>query len=192
MKKSISKTIIFMGCKSCGKSTQGKAIAQSFNLPFVDTDLVIEQNTGMSVRDFYTKNGASAFMQAEEKVCHELAESYADQSVVISTGGGICENAPALTVLKGLGTFVFLKLPVKVSVQRIMNRITVDECGNFHNVPSYIMVKNPKTLDEISALLTERFEQRTQSYQTIADIIVDIKNAPQEENLKVILGALNQ
>ena len=54
---------VIMGSKHCGKSTHGKAIAEKLGIKFFDVDEVIERLTGMSVRDFYNKEGAAAFMQ---------------------------------------------------------------------------------------------------------------------------------
>lgn len=185
-------TYILMGCKSCGKSTQGNNLSKEFKVPFFDTDTLIEKMVDMPVREYYTKKGGAAFMQAEEEVCKKLASEYAGQKIVISTGGGICENAPALNELKALGQFVFLKLSIEVSVSRIMKRITENADGEFQNVPSYIMVKNPKSLEEIRQLLTERFEERTKKYASIADITVEIKEASRDENFKSIIEALKQ
>jgi len=183
-------TYILMGCKSCGKSTQGNNLSKYLKVPFFDTDTLIEELVDMPVRQYYTQKGGAAFMQAEEDVCKKLAADYEDKTIVISTGGGICENAPALNHLKALGQFVFLKLPIEVSVSRIMNRISQGDDGEFKNVPSYIMVKNPKTIDEIRQLLTERFEERTKKYAAIADITVEIKEASRDENFKSLLEAL--
>ena len=46
-------------------------------------------------------------------------------------------------------------------------------------------------LKQIEDILTNKFNERYQQYQSIADIIVDIKNAPVEENFKTLLGALS-
>ena len=52
------------------------------------------------------------------------------------------------------------------------------------------MNENPASLKEIEEILTKKFESRYQQYQAIADLVVDIKNAPIEENFKTLLGAL--
>lgn len=182
---------ILVGCKSCGKSTQGSALAKHFNIDFYDVDSVIEEMQGMSVRDYYNKFGVISFLQAEEAACKKIIESCGTKQVVISTGGGICDNAPALLELKGKGRFIFLKIDTQHSVERIMSRIHQTGDGEFTNVPAYIAVKSPQSLDEIRSMLNQRFEERTHLYETIADIVVDIKNAPQEVNFNSILGAIN-
>ena len=49
------KTIVLMGIKHCGKSTQGKIISQKLGLPFYDTDDVITLLTGKTPREIYTE-----------------------------------------------------------------------------------------------------------------------------------------
>lgn len=184
-------SLILVGCKSCGKSTQGQALAQKLGVDFYDIDNVIEEMVGMSVRDFYSKRGAIQFMLAEEEACKKVVAECGTKKIVISTGGGICDNAPALLELKAKGKFVFLKIDTTHSVERIMSRIEETEPGKFSNVPAYIAVKKPSSLDEIRSMLLARFEERTNLYSSIADITVDIKNAPQEENFKSIFSAIN-
>lgn len=190
MSENIVDTLILVGCKSCGKSTQGKALADHYKTDFYDVDNVIEEMCGISPRELYAKKGVIEFMLAEEKACEKILKDCGEKRVVISTGGGICDNAPALCHLKGKGRFVFLKIDVQNSVDRIMSRIEGTDPDSFTNVPAYIAVKKPQTLDEIRSMLTERFQNRTTMYENIADVVVDIKNAPQEENFNSILGAL--
>mgnify|MGYP003541431241 FL=1 len=63
------KTIVLMGIKHCGKSTQGKIISQKLGLPFYDTDDVITLLTGKTPREIYTEKGAEGFMEAEKYAC---------------------------------------------------------------------------------------------------------------------------
>ena len=46
-------------------------------------------------------------------------------------------------------------------------------------------------MKDIEDILMKKFTDRYQQYQSIADIIVDIKNAPIEENFQTLLGALD-
>ena len=42
---SFNKSIILVGIKHCGKSTQGKALSKKLSFDFYDTDSVIEELT---------------------------------------------------------------------------------------------------------------------------------------------------
>ena len=52
-----------MGCKHCGKTTQGKKYASYIGADFYDLDEVIEKKCGMSVRDYFNKYGKEGFIE---------------------------------------------------------------------------------------------------------------------------------
>ena len=187
----MNKSIVLMGCKHCGKTTQGRLLAQKYGCKFFDTDEELSRLRGMDFRTLYKTKGAAEFALAEEEACCEIMKNNTGSKVVIATGGGICDNPPALQALRECGRFVFLRLDIKYSVKRIMNKIEETEIGTFTNVPAYVLDKNPSSLKEIEDILLKKYEDRYQQYEAIADIIVDIKNAPIEENFKTLLGALN-
>ena len=180
-----------MGCKHCGKTTQGRLLAQKFGVDFFDTDDEIARLRGMDPRVLYKTKGVAEFTLAEEEACREIINKNADRKIVISTGGGICDNPPALQALRDAGTFVFLKLDINLSVDRIMAKIEEVEKGVFKGAPAYVMNENPASLDEIRSILLKKYKERFQQYQTLADVVVDIKNAPIEENFKTLLEALH-
>lgn len=185
-----NRSIVLLGLKHCGKSTHGKLLAEKMGVPFFDIDDVIEQMTGTSVRELYKNKGPVAFFQAEEKACIKVISENEGKNIVISTGGGICDNQPALHALRDCEDFIFLRLDINQSVKRIMNNIKEVVPGYFENVPAFVQKHNPKSMQDIKNILTKIFMDRYSHYEAIADIIVDIKNAPIEENLKILLGAL--
>ena len=79
--------LILMGIKHCGKSTQGKCIAQKLGVPFFDTDDVITEMTKMSAREIYTSKGEAAFMQAEVAACEHVAATVASGPLGIAPAG---------------------------------------------------------------------------------------------------------
>ena len=187
----IKDSIVLMGCKHCGKTTQGRLLAQKLGVSFFDTDDEIGRIHGVDFRTLYKTKGAAEFTLAEEEACLSILKKNPENNVVIATGGGICDNPPALHALRECRTFVFLRLDIKHSVSRIMAKVEETELGTFTNVPAYVLNENPTSLKQIEDILTRKYEERYQQYSTIADVIVDIKNAPVEENFKILLGALH-
>jgi shikimate kinase len=53
--------VILVGPMGSGKSTIGALIAQRLQLPFRDTDTVIEEESGRSVSDIFCEDGEEAF-----------------------------------------------------------------------------------------------------------------------------------
>ena len=92
----MNNSIVLMGLKHCGKTTQGKLLAENFSVPFFDTDNVLEEIVGTSFRKYYADKGPAAFALAEEEACHKIVSEHPDDRIVVATGGGICDNAPAL------------------------------------------------------------------------------------------------
>ena len=186
----MNESIVLMGCKHCGKTTQGRLLAQKFAFDFFDTDEELSRLRGIDFRTLYKTKGAAEFALAEEEACCTIIRDHSARPLVIATGGGICDNPPALQALRSCGRFVFLRLDIKYSVKRIMEKIEETETGSFTNVPAYVLEKKPASLKEIEDILLKKYEERYQQYSAIADIIVDIKNAPVEENFRTLLGAL--
>ncbi len=68
-----------------GKSTVGRQLAQSLQVPFVDTDILIEQQIGMPIKEWFALKGESSFRDIEQAV---IAQQNNGQSMVLATGGG--------------------------------------------------------------------------------------------------------
>jgi shikimate kinase len=77
--------VALVGLPGSGKSTVGLQLSRRLQLPFVDSDRVIETRIGGSIREFFDQHGEPAFRDLEEQV---LAELCAGPSAVIATGGG--------------------------------------------------------------------------------------------------------
>jgi shikimate kinase len=81
----IAAQVAFVGLPGSGKSTIGRQLARRWGWPFVDTDQVIEQRMGLSIREFFEREGEEAFRDLEQTVIDELT---AGERCVLSTGGG--------------------------------------------------------------------------------------------------------
>lgn len=77
--------LILVGLPGSGKSTVGRQLARRLGLPLHDSDSVIEQRLGCSIREFFEREGEAAFRDIEESVIEDLL---ARGPGVISTGGG--------------------------------------------------------------------------------------------------------
>ncbi len=77
--------LALVGLPGSGKSTVGRQLARRLALPFVDSDHVIEQRVGCSIRDYFDREGEPAFRDLEEAVIAELADQ---PDAVVATGGG--------------------------------------------------------------------------------------------------------
>ena len=83
--------ISLVGLPGSGKSTVGRQLARRLQLPFVDSDHVIEERLGCSIRDYFEREGEANFRDVEELVIDELTSIAGG---LLSTGGGavLCPN----------------------------------------------------------------------------------------------------
>ena len=75
-----------IGLPGSGKSTVGRQLARRLGLPFLDSDQVLEERLGCSIRQFFEREGEAAFRDVEAAVIDELTRP--DAGAVLSTGGG--------------------------------------------------------------------------------------------------------
>lgn len=77
--------VALVGLPGSGKSTVGRQLARRLGLDYVDSDHVIEQRLGCSIRTYFELEGEDSFREVESVVLEELTQK---TGAVISTGGG--------------------------------------------------------------------------------------------------------
>jgi len=95
-----------VGLPGSGKSTIGRQLARRLNLPFTDSDHVIEQRIGCSIRDFFAREGETAFRDVEEAVIEQLTRS---EPGVLATGGGTVLRPLNRQRLREAGPVIYLR-----------------------------------------------------------------------------------
>ncbi|MDD2846379.1 MAG: shikimate kinase [Rhodoferax sp.] len=98
--------ISLIGLPGCGKSTVGRQLARRLGVAFIDSDQVIEQRIGCSIRVFFDREGEDAFRDIEESVLDELTAGTAP--AVLSTGGGAVLRPANRLHLHGRGKVIYL------------------------------------------------------------------------------------
>ena len=78
--------IACVGLPGSGKSTVGRQLARRLSLTFFDSDQILEQRIGCSIREFFEREGEVAFRDLEQQTIDELTMQ--PEACVISTGGG--------------------------------------------------------------------------------------------------------
>ena len=80
-----NKNLVFLGMMGSGKSSIGNLVSKKLNLPFIDIDSLIIENTGMSISEIFEKKGEKYFRNLEEKITLKCLKKIKN---VISLGGG--------------------------------------------------------------------------------------------------------
>jgi shikimate kinase / 3-dehydroquinate synthase len=112
--------IVVIGFLGAGKSTIGRLVADRLGLPFVDSDLVIEQRSGREVRDIFASDGEHAFRVLEHQVIADLLDG---PEAVVALGGGAPEHPGTRQLLAdGKVDVIYLQ----VGYQEALTRVTGD------------------------------------------------------------------
>jgi shikimate kinase len=78
--------ISLIGLPGSGKSTVGRQLSRRLQVPFSDSDHVIEQRLGCSIREYFEREGEASFRDLEQSVIDDLTQT---PTGVLSTGGGV-------------------------------------------------------------------------------------------------------
>jgi shikimate kinase len=137
-----------------GKSTVGRHVARRLCLEFVDTDAVIEQRIGGSIREFFDREGEETFRDLEEAVIGELVATHRG---VLATGGGAVLRPATRRALNTHGTCLYLR----ATPEELMRRLRGD------TKRPLLQVANPL------GKLRELYAQRDPLYRETAHFIVE-------------------
>ena len=150
-----------------GKTAVGKRLAKRLGYTFLDTDLLIEEKTGKSISDIFSKDGEDYFRDIETLILTELTGI---NDHVIATGGGIVTRKENIRRLRELGFIIWLK----ASPETIFKRVSTKT----HR--PLLKVDNP--LEQIKRLMS----QREQSYSE-ADLTIDTDGYEVDDIVNIII-----
>ncbi len=90
--------LVLVGMMAVGKTTVARAAAERLGRALFDSDVMIQERTGRTVREIFAADGESAFRALETEMLH-VALTNAEPAVVAAAGGVVlsAENRKALT-----------------------------------------------------------------------------------------------
>ena len=146
--------IIFVGLPGSGKTTIGRQLARRLGVPFVDSDHVIEERLGCSIREYFAREGEDAFRDVEQTVLDDLSR---DHRGVLSTGGGAVLREANRRHLHERGHVIYLR----TSPEDVYRRLRHD------TVRPLLQVEDPLT--RLRAL----YEARDALYRDAAHFVLE-------------------
>jgi shikimate kinase len=155
----IPSNIYFIGLMGAGKTTVGKIIAKNLGKVFYDTDLVIEQRTGVKVSTIFELEGEAGFRKRESAMIEELSQL---DDIVMATGGGAVLAPENRDNLKQHGYVIYLR----ANVHDLWQRMRHDK----HRP----LLQNV----DVRAKLEQLYHERNPLYTETASLIVDTGNQP--------------
>ena len=159
------KNIILIGFMACGKSSVGRRLSQALDMEFLDTDALIEQEAGTTISDIFATQGEAAFRAMETECLKDLLGRNGG-AFVLSVGGGLPIREENRTLLKQIGTVVYLQVSAETVFARVRNdktrpllqtanprgRIVDLMCARKHfyeDAADYILEADEKSFEEI-------------------------------------------
>jgi shikimate kinase len=109
--------LVLVGLMGAGKTTVGAACANRLVRPFVDTDDVVEANTGMSVADVFADRGEAGFRDLERQAVVDACAT--PVPAVIACGGGAVLEGDNRRRLHQAGFVVWLQAPPATLMARV-------------------------------------------------------------------------
>ncbi len=150
--------IVLMGYRGCGKTTVGRIVAEKLERPFFDTDALIQECIGKTIREIVADGGWKAFRVLERLAVEELAGR---EGCIIALGGGAVLDEQNVKELKRNGFFLWLTADGATIAGRLRN----DQVSNAQRPP----LSGTDTDAEIELLLRER----EPVYRSVADRIIN-------------------
>ena len=108
---------ILIGPPGSGKSSVGRALAKAIGVGFIDSDNLVEKNSGRKISDIFVDDGEEVFRDLEFEA---LTAALQDSSSVLSLGGGAPISERSQAALTGTGyPIIFLDVSLSVAAPRV-------------------------------------------------------------------------
>ena len=167
-----ARSLVLVGLMGAGKSTVGRRLAQTLQLPFRDADHEIEAAAGMTIPEIFAIHGEDHFRDGERRVIARLLQ---EGPIVLATGGGAFMNDETRLRIAEHGVSLWLKADLDVLMRRVRKRTTRP------------LLQNPDPEGTMRRLMEVRYPV----YAT-ADITVDSHEAPHDRVVADIVKALGE
>jgi len=167
--------ILFIGFTASGKSVTGKRVAERLSHEFIDIDIVIEdlhQKNGYpkkNYREIYAEFGLPYFKSLELQALTTLVDR---SNIVIAPGGGVLEVPESRSLLKRIGTVIYLATDPEIIFKRMQTR----------GFPLYLA--NDQTLDNVK----RHWELRRAVYEATGDYRIDNSHLTPDQTVEAVLA----
>jgi len=151
-------SIYIVGYMGAGKSSGGRRLARTMNVPFVDTDEALMASSGMEVSEIFSAHGELGFRKMERQVLRALSSF--DGTRVIATGGGTPCFEDNMAYMLSHGTVVYFKVAPSSLIPRLM--------AKRKNRP----LLEPISEEDLPGFIQQHLEEREAHYKQ-AHITVD-------------------
>lgn len=169
MEKKENDNLILIGMPGAGKSTVGVVLAKKLGYDFLDSDLLIQKETGKKLSELIREKGLDGFNALEDAINSSIEVKHH----VIATGGSAIYGEHAMEHFRSIGRVLYLQLSFG-SVQKRLG----DLKGRG------VSMREDQTLFDL-------YEERVPLYRKYADVIIDCEHLELREVADRIYRELN-
>ncbi len=145
--------VALLGIRGAGKTTVGSRLARRMRVPFLELDALVEKEAGLSLGAIFELHGEGYYRRLERAALVSLFER---PSFVVATGGSLVTVPEHYTLLKRLGTTVWLKATPEDHWARVVAQGDARPMRN-----------KPRAMEELRAL----FAARQPLYEQAAHVV---------------------
>jgi len=164
--------IALIGLRGAGKSALGAALAERLEMPFLELDRLIEQESGLTLSLIFDFRGQSGFRQLERQCLEDVIQR--QPRFVIATGGSLVSESATFERLLSSCFTVWLRASPEEHMQRVIAQGDMRPMSN-----------NRDAMSDLKRILAER-----EVLYSKADIQVDTAGRTFEKSLEVLMQAL--
>ena len=164
--------IALIGLRGAGKSTIGAILAGRLEVPFLELDRLIEQESGVSLSAIFDLYGQSGFRRLERRCLDQVIERY--PRFVLATGGSLVSEPATFERLLTMCFTVWLRATPEEHMQRVIAQ------GDMRP-----MADNRESMSDLRRIL----EVREPLYGK-ADVTIDTGRATVDGSAESILQAV--
>ncbi|MCL6095117.1 MAG: shikimate kinase [Actinobacteria bacterium] len=113
--------LVLIGMMGVGKSTVGRILAEKVGAEFVDTDQVIEERIGLSIKSIFSQRGEGYFRDRETEVLADALRC--SGPLVVSVGGGAVGRPENKRLLNEANLVVWLRASPATIWSRIVDSV---------------------------------------------------------------------
>jgi shikimate kinase len=166
------KNIILIGYRCTGKTSVGRKLAEKLKLPFYDTDTMITDRIGTTIKAWVEEKGWPSFRREEKTIIKGIAFL---KPGVISLGGGAVMDPENREIIRSMGLIVWLT----ADVSTILTRMKSDPMNKDNRPPL-----SEKDWEN------ETLSQRSPIYRQSSDYSIDTEGKTVEEVTEEVLNQI--
>ena len=167
--------IALIGLRGAGKSTLGRALAESEGLPFVELNRSVEALAGCTLSEIHSLYGPAAYRRYEKRALQDTIARH--ERAVIATPGGIVSDPASFNLLLAHCHTVWLR----ATPEEHMNRVLAQ--GDMRPMAG----SNAQAMDDLRRILDSRA-----AFYSKADAVFDTSQLSPEQALSGLRELLSE